>query len=368
MTDCAHVDGLPADVVLVHDYLNQYGGAERVVLELAAMFPGAPLYTSLYRRASTFAQCADLDIHTTFLDRLPVDRHFRALFPLYPIAFHSLGKIDADLVISSSSGWAHGVHTTARTFHAVYCYTPPRWLYGTYVGHNSAQLVMRPVAGVFRSIDARSARRPDLYITLSQHVRARIRQRYGRDAAVVHPPVDTGRFTPSPRGERLLVVSRLLPYKRLDLVVDAATQANLELDIVGTGPALASLRRRAGPTVHFLGHLREPELIAKYERCRAYLQPGVEDFGMAPLEANAAGKPVVAFAGGGALETVTEGVSGTLFRVASPAKLLEALRRCDALNSSPEQIAAHAQRFSIQRFRSRLVAALAEGMTDRRPR
>jgi len=133
MTDNSPAHGLPTDVALVHDYLNQRGGAERSVLELAAMFPGAPLYTSLYRRESTFPEFAGLDVRTTFLDSIPVDGRFRALFPLYPAAFRSLGPIDADLVISSSSGWAHFVRTTPRTFHAVYCYNPARWLYGEYM-------------------------------------------------------------------------------------------------------------------------------------------------------------------------------------------------------------------------------------------
>ncbi|MDP1846358.1 MAG: glycosyltransferase, partial [Solirubrobacteraceae bacterium] len=308
--DRAPLDGLPADVALVHDYLNQRGGAERVVLEMAAMFPSAPLYTSLYRPSSTFPQYAHLDVRTSFLDRLPVDRHFRALFALYPAAFRSLGPIDAELVISSSSGWAHTVHTVPGAFHAVYCYTPARWLYGDYLTHESTQRALEPLAARFRRMDLAAARRAHLYIAISEHVRDRIRLRYERDAAVVYPPVDIARFTPRPRGERLLVVSRLLPYKRVDLVVDAATQAGLELDIVGTGPAMADLRRRAGPTVRFLGNLPDTQITALFENCRAVLLPGVEDFGIVPVEANAAGKPVVAFAAGGVLETIEEGVGG----------------------------------------------------------
>ena len=244
MTDQRPVSGLPTDVALVHDYLNQRGGAERVVLELAAMFPDAPLYTSLYRRGSTFPEFAPLDVRTTFLDKLPVDRRFRALFALYPVAFRSLGSIDADIVISSSSGWAHFVRTSPRAFHAVYCYNPARWLYGDYRAGAAAQRALAPFAGALRRLDQRAARRPDLYIAISEIVRERIRRHYGRDAPIVYPPVDVDRFTPSPRGERLLVVARLLPYKRVDLAVDAATRAGLGLDVVGTGPALADLRRR----------------------------------------------------------------------------------------------------------------------------
>jgi glycosyltransferase involved in cell wall biosynthesis len=354
-------------VAIVHDYLNQRGGAERVALELAGLFPAAPLYTSLYRPDSTYPAFAGLDVRTSFIDRLPVDGSFRLLFPLYPLAFRSLGSIDADLVISSSSGWAHAVRTSPRAFHAVYCYTPARWLYGEYPGHGLGELALAPFAGAFRRLDGRAAARADLYIAISEIVRRRIRLRYGRDAPVVYPPVDVDRFTPGPRGERLLVVSRLLPYKRVDLVVDAATRAGLGLDVVGVGPALADLRRRAGPTVRFLGRLSDDEVTEAFQRCRAFCLPGVEDFGIAPIEANAAGKPVVAFAGGGALETVIEGETGTFFDALTVDSLLAAIARADAIDTPPEQIAEHAGRFSRETFRRRLTGVLAQAMAARRP-
>ena len=359
-------DGLPTDVVLVHDYLNQRGGAERSVLELAAMFPHAPLYTSLYRRESTFPEFSPLDVRTTFLDRIPVDRRFRALFPFYPAAFRSLGALDAELVISSSSGWAHYVRTSARAFHAVYCYNPARWLYGDYMGGAAAQRALAPVAEAFRRLDRRAAQRPDLYIAISNIVRDRIRSHYGREAPVVYPPVDVERFTPSQRGDRLLVVSRLLAYKRVDLVVDAATRAGLGLDVVGTGPALADLRGRAGPTVRFLGRLPDAEITELFERCSAFCLPGIEDFGITPVEANAAGKPAVAFAGGGALETIEEGVGGVFFREQSSEALLDALRACDGIDTTPERIAQNAQRFSARTFRQRLASVLADALAAHR--
>jgi len=197
-------------------------------------------------------------------------------------------------------------------------------------------------------------------------VSERIRQRYGRDAPVVYPPVDVDRFSPTPRGERLLVVSRLLTYKRVDLVVDAATRAGIGLDVVGTGPALADLRRRAGPTVRFLGRLADAEITELFERCRAFCLPGAQDFGITPVEANAAGKPVVAFAGGGALETIDDGVTGTFFREQSVDALLEAVARCNAISSSPQLIAQHARRFSGRAFRECLSSVLAEAMAERR--
>lgn len=358
-------NGLPTDVVLVHDYLNQRGGAERVMLELAAMFPQAPLYTSLYRPDSTFPQFGELEVRTSFLDRLPVDRRFRALFPLYPAAFRSLGAIDAELVISSSSGWAHAVRTTPRAFHAVYCYTPARWLYGDYVAPAIAQRTTTQLGHGMRRWDARAARRPDLYIAISGLVRRRIRARYGRDAPVVYPPVNVERFSPSPRGERLLVVSRLLSYKRVDVVVDAATHAGIGLDIVGVGPALESLRQRAGPTVRFHGRLPDAEITELFQTCRAFCLPGAEDFGITPIEANAAGKPVAAFAAGGALETIEDGVTGVLFEDQSVDGLLDALARCDSLASTPTAIATRARRFSVVAFRERLGHVLRQAMTQR---
>lgn len=354
-------------VVLVHDYLNQRGGAERVVLEMASMWPGAPIYTSLYRPGSTFPEFRGLDVRTTFLDAFPVDRGFRNLFPLYAPAFASLGRLDADVILSSSSGWAHRIRRTKRSLHAVYCYTPARWLYATeYLGRSIRHRALGAVRGRLRRADRSAALRADLYLTSSWHVRRRIHDAYGLDAVVVPPPVDTARFTPRERGERLLVVSRLLPYKRIDLVVDAATRARLPLDVVGGGPELDRLRARAGPTVTFHGELPDETVTELMEACRAFVLPGAEDFGITPVEANAAGKPVVALSAGGALETLEDGYSAALFSDASPEALLEAIARCDAIDTAPEALARRAQRFSPTAFRERLCTVLSEARAARR--
>lgn len=358
----------PGSVALVHDYLNQRGGAERCVLEMASMWPDAPIYTSLYRPESTFPEFTELDVRTTFLDRLPVDRRFRTLFPLYPAAFRSLGTIDADLVISSSSGWAHSVCTSERAFHAVYCHTPARWLYGgEYMNARAVQRLMAPFGRVPRKWDRLAARRPDLYIANSELVRRRIWARYGRDASVVYPPVDVDRFRPTARGDRLLAVSRLLPYKRVNLAVDAASRARIGLDVVGEGPALPDLRRRAGPTVEFHGRLSDEDVTKLFENCRAFCMTGSEDFGITCVEANAAGKPVVAFAGGGALEIIEEGVTGAFFNEQSADSMLDGIRRCDALESPPELIAQRARRFSREVFQGRLEEVLRDAMTSSTP-
>lgn len=343
-------------VALVHDYLNQRGGAERVVLALTELWPEAPLYTTLYRPDSTFDGFRTCHVRTSALDRVPVDAAFRALFPLYPAAIRSLGVIDADVVLSSSSGWAHAVRTSPRALHAVYCYTPARWLH--FHEPAAGPALPAPVARAFRRWDINASRRADLYIAVSDYVRDRIRTCYGRDAPVVYPPVEVERFTPKARGERLLVVCRMLARKRVDLLVDAATRAQLPLDVVGDGPALDDLRHRAGPSVVFHGELPDADVTELFESCRTLVQAGEEDFGLTLVEAQAAGKPVVALAAGGALETVEEGVSGAFFAESTPEALLVALRRCDSIGTAPEELRRRAERFSGAVFARTLTSVL----------
>ena len=356
-----------ASVAVVHDYLNQRGGAERVALEIARMWPEAPIYTSLYRPGSTFPEFAEREVLTTFLGRLRTDRGFRNLFPLYPAAFRSLGTLHQDLVVSSSSGWAHGVRTATETTHVVYCHTPARWLYGEqYLGRRSArQRVASPLLGAMRRWDRGAARRADRYVANSENVRARIRANYGIEADVVYPPVDVDRFTPRPRGERLLVVSRLLPYKRVDLAIEAANRARLPLDVIGSGPSYKQLAALAGPTVRFDRRLPDAAITELMENCRALLLPGDEDFGITPVEAMAAGKPVVAFARGGALETLEDGVSAAMFTEPTADAVLAALRRVDTIETSPERLAEHGQRFSREAFREGVLAAVGRARAEK---
>jgi glycosyltransferase involved in cell wall biosynthesis len=355
-------------VALVHDYLNQPGGAERVVLAMAGIWPDAPIYTSLYRVDSTFPGFGGTEVRTSALDLIPVDQSFRNLFPLYPVAFRSFGKLEHDVVISSSSGWAHSVRTAPWSFHAVYCHAPARWLYGgEYLG-GPRQQALRPLVGAMRSWDRLAAGRADLYIANSREIRRRIRKHYRVEAPVVHPPVDVARFRARERGERLLVVSRLLPYKRVDLVVEVANRAGIGLDVVGVGPALEDLRQHAGPTVRFHGRLPDAAVTELMEGCRAFVLAGKEDFGITPVEANAAGKPVVALAAGGALETIEEGVNGTFFTRHDPGDLLEAIMRADRIGNSPEAIADTARRFSHSAFEVRLIEVLQAGLRHHRER
>jgi glycosyltransferase involved in cell wall biosynthesis len=347
-------------VALAHDYLNQRGGAERVALELTRLFPGAPLYTSLYRPGSTFPGFSSVDVRVSWLDRLPVDAGFRSLLPLYPAAFGALGPVEADVLVASSSGWAHGLRVRAPGRLIVYCHNPARWLYGEeYLGASSLQTrLIAPIRPGLRRWDRSAALRADAYVANSVATAARVRAIYGIESAVVYPPVDVERFVASPRGERLLVVSRLLPYKRVDVVVEAASRAGLGLDVVGVGPALGALRARAGPSVAFHGRVDDGAVTELMQGCRALCLPGVEDFGITPVEAMAAGKPVIAFGAGGALETVEPGVTGVFFARHGVEEFLEAVRECDALGTEPEAIAARAQRFSVEVFRTGMVRAL----------
>jgi len=221
------------------------------------------------------------------------------------------------------------------------------------------------VIGAWRQWDARAARRPDLYIANSMETQRRIAAVYHRQAEVVYPPVDVDRFKPSPRGERLLSVARLVEHKRVDLLVDAATRMGIGLDVVGTGPALAGLRARAGANVEFHGDLDDAAVTELFQSCRAYCIPGSEDFGIAPVEAQAAGKPVIAFGRGGALETVSENVSGVFFLDQDVPSLIAAIAQADALDTSPEQIAQLARRFSTEKFRESLTETISRALARR---
>jgi glycosyltransferase involved in cell wall biosynthesis len=339
-----------------------------VALELARAWPGARVYTSLYRPGSTFENFGDFDVRASLLNRVPIDKRFRALAPLYPVAFRELGPIPADVVVSSSSGWAHGVRTAEGSLHIVYCHTPARWLYRRqeHLGNALGPTLLRPFLGPLRKWDQAAAQRADVYVANSMQVRRRIRSLYGRDAQVIYPPVNVERFFPRDRGERLLVISRLLPYKRVDLIVRAATRAGIGLDVVGVGPALEDLRAVAGPNVTFHGRVDDGAIVELLEGCRALCVAGTEDFGITPVEANAAGKPAVAFAAGGVLETMQDGVNGALFSQLTVESLLQAIARLDQIPTDPLALAAMAARFSARRFRERMRALVADELARRR--
>jgi len=360
------------NVALVHDYLTQRGGAERVVLSLHRLFPDAPVYTSVYDAEGTFPEFRALDVRPSGLQRLPHSGgRARALLPLYPRAFDRMRLVGYDLVVSSSSGWAHGVHTPGAV-HVCYCYNPARWLYQTdrYLAEGGpvgswATPALRPLLSRLRRWDQRAARGPNLYVGISRAVADRIRSVYGREAPVVHPPVDVPRIAEASRAPAAepfdLVVSRLLPYKRVDVAVGAAVATGRRLVVVGTGPAEASLRALAAPVgdrVQFRSRVDDAELSALLHGCTALIQAGEEDFGLVPLEANAAGRPAVAFAAGGALDTVVDGITGVLMAEQSVDSLCEALARVDRTSWDGDAVVAHARRFGEPRFHEELLGLI----------
>jgi glycosyltransferase involved in cell wall biosynthesis len=359
-------------VALVHDYLNQYGGAERVLEELHALFPSAPVYTSMYWPEKMSATIRGLDIRTSFMQRLPmVTRNHQPFLLLYPLAFESFDLTGYDVVISNSSAFCKGVITSPGTLHICYCLTPMRWVwnYHAYIERErlgtAARLVLPAAISQLRSWDVATSQNVDRFLAISRTVAARIRKYYRRDAAVIYPPVNCDAFTlTSPRAEDYyLIVSRLIPYKRIDLAVDAFTRLGIRLKIVGSGGRdLAALRARAGRNIEFVGRVSDAELKQLYAGCRALVFPGEEDFGIAPLEANASGRPVIAYAGGGALDTVVDGRTGVLFEQQQVECLIGAIQRAEDTDWQPDELRAHARKFDSQVFRQQMQQFIGESI------
>jgi len=358
---------------LVHDYLNQEGGAERVVEALCRAYPESPLYTSLYDARAMSPYWRTREIHTSFMQWLrPSLRVAKALLPLYPYAFESFDLSGYDVVLSSCSTFAKGVITAPETVHVCYCHSPARfaWMYHDYVSRMGLGRVRRSVLAAaimpLRVWDYAAAQRVDVYIANSRNTARRIAKFYRREAEVLHPPVDVASFQPALPGEPLepyyLVLARLLPYKRIDVAIEAFNRLRRPLLVVGDGPDAARLRRLAGPTVRFAGRVDEAAKRGYLRRCQALIWPGEEDLGIAPLEALAAGRPVVAYRAGGALETLVDGVTGRFFDCQTPEALSAALRTFDPGAYDPAALRAHVAAFDVPVFQRRLreiVAAAA---------
>ncbi len=281
-------------VAIVHDWLNQIGGAERVLETLVEMFPQAPVFTTIYWRAGMPARYRAWDIRSTWLDRAPfIYHHHQPYLPLYPLAVQSINLRGYDLILSNKSGFCHGVRTTPGQLHIDYCLTPTRyvWDFPGYAAREGvgrmATLALRPLIRWLQGWDRRAADGVDHFIAISREVQARIARFYRRDSTIIYPPVDTDRYRPSPDplGDYFLVVSRLIPYKRIDLAVRACSELRLPLVIVGEGRDRAALETIAGPTVRFRGRLPDAEVGELLAHCQALIFPGYEDFGITPVEA-----------------------------------------------------------------------------------
>ncbi len=355
-------------VAIIHDFLVQLGGAEKVVEVLHGMYPDAPIYTSIYDVHGMPAEYRKWDIRTTFLQRLPRKKltHRLALL-LYPMAFESLDLSGFDVVISSSSSFAKGVITQPFTAHICYCHAPMRFAWTTrkYLENERvsriARAVLTPGTHYLRQWDAVASLRVDKFIANSSTVARRISKYYRADAEIVHPPVDTSRFSISPVVEDYYVmVSRAAPYKRLDLAIDAFTRLGIPLKIAGSGRQMQSLKSRAGSNVEFLGRVSDADLPGLLARARGYVMPGEEDFGIAPVEANACGRPVVAYGAGGALDSQCDGQTGILFSHQTVDSLCEAVLKCQELEVDPSAIRDHALTFDTEVFRSKIQKIVAD--------
>ncbi len=370
-------------VAIVHEWLTIPGGSEQVVLELLEMFPAAELFTSIYDPDPWPPAITERPVHTSFLDRTPgAKRNYPKLLPLMDRAFRSFDLSGFDLVLSSNHACAKNVRTPPGALHVCYCHTPMRYAWeedfmdGEEVGR-AMRLLLPPLLSRLRKRDLAAASGPDVFVANSEHVRARIARYYGRRATVVHPPVDVEPLLALPRNEQdyYLVFGRVVPYKRVDLAVAACIRMDRPLKVAGDGRALAAVRAVVADTetaaagrparVEFLGRVDDRERDLLFEGARALLFPGEEDFGIVPVEAQAAGVPVVAYGVGGARESVLDGQTGVLFDGHSPDGVVSGIERFEQLRLDPERMRENAERFGQERFRREMAEVIAGALRTR---
>lgn len=350
---------------LVHDWLTGMRGGEKVLEAIASLYPDAPIFTLLHVPGSVSAALESHEIRTSFVQHLPgAARHYRQYLPLFPRAIERFDFTGYDLVISTSHCVAKSVIVPNRAPHLCYCHSPMRYAWDQFDAYFGPAQVGRARSAAMRAVmtrmarwDARTADRVDAFVANSQYVAGRIGRYYNRVATVVYPPVDTEFYQPAPARRSdpfFLVVSALVPYKRLDVAIEAVRAVNGRLTIVGRGPEEARLRALAGPNVEFTGWLPDDEIRRRYQDCQAVLMPGVEDFGMVPVEAQACGTPVVALAEGGALESVIDGETGILVQDGTSGAFAAALRRVASMSFDPAAARRNAERFSTPRFKQEL--------------
>jgi glycosyltransferase involved in cell wall biosynthesis len=382
-------------IALVYDRVNKIGGAERVLETLHEIWPQAPLYTAVYN-PETAPWAKKFQVIPSFLNKWPLAKKYHEAYPwLTPLAFESFDFSSFDVVISVTSADAKGIITKPSTFHLCYCLTPTRYLwsgYEEYFRNGCFRFLSKPVVNYLRNWDKVAAQRPDEYVAISKNVQARIKKYYGRESVVIYPPVvltevarrnfdsasdslakertllneghrrsqceASQNLSGSPRANvasrsYFLIVSRLVPYKRVDIVVKAFNQLGLPLKIIGTGSEMVSLKNLAKFNIEFLGQLTDKDLLSYYQNCRALIFPQEEDFGLVPLEAQACGKPVIAFKGGGALETVIETKTGTFFYPQTPKALIKKLKEFKINDYRPEDCRKNAEKFNKELFKKK---------------
>jgi len=360
----------PDRVILAHDWLTGMRGGERVLEVLCRSFPRAPIYTLIHNPAAVSDVINAHPVTTAWLQRVPgIRQHYRYFLPFFPGAIERLQPTDADLLISTSHCVAKGLRPPKGARHLCYCFTPMRyaWLfYEEYFGKNALKkMALTPYLNRLRAWDHATCNRVDRFVALSRHVQKRILTFYGREADVVYPPVNTSFWTPAPAesaGAYDLIVSALVPYKKIEIAVRAYTRLGYPLKIVGTGTQYTRLRRMAGACIEFLGRLDDERVRDLYRHCRLLIFPGEEDFGIVPVEAQACGRPVVAYGIGGVRETIVDGQTGIFFHVQTEAALLAAIEQAVTIRWDPAVIRANAERFSEANFISGLTASIARCM------
>jgi glycosyltransferase involved in cell wall biosynthesis len=360
-------------VALVHDFLLDLRGAERVFVAMCEAWPEADVFTAVYDEEGTEGRFADRRPRTSFLQRVrPTSRTFRPLLPLYPHAIESFDLRGYDTVISSSSAWAHGVLVDAGAVHVCYCHNPFRYAWTEREAtlrarHPLVRPALRVLLNRWRQWDWIAAQRVDRYVANSQLTAARVRRYFGRESAVLYPPVELCRFERGPVGDQYMVLAELMAHKRIDVAVRAFNALRLPLVVVGDGPEMRRLRRLAGPTISFTGRVSDQHVAELLSRTRALVVTATEEFGIAAVEALAAGRPVIALGEGGVRESVVEGETGTFFTPCDPDALADAVRRFDPMAIDPHACRAAAERFGAERFRSALKRIVAEAVRDERP-
>ncbi|WP_319456315.1 MULTISPECIES: glycosyltransferase [unclassified Mycobacterium] len=366
-------------IAIAHDYLTQLGGAEKTVLNMSKAFPDAPIYTMLYDPDATFPEFRDLDVRVPAINKVrALRKHHRAALPIFPLLAQSI-FVDADVVLTSSSGWAHGFRTSGRKL--VYCHSPARWLYQSeaYLGDNAgavARMGLRATSGYLKAWDRKAASSGDLYLANSTQIKGRIADAYGIDAQVVFPPVSTvaaddvepiadvldwlGPAADDKDGSFYLVVSRLLPYKNVDAIVRAFAGADRRLVVVGRGPQAHRLHAMKTDNVMMLSDLSDGALAWLYKNCKAIIAASYEDYGLTPLEAGVWGRPAIALRFGGFLDTIHEDVSGMYFEEPTAHAVGGAVDRFESMKFDADKVRNHVQQFSQEVFSERLHAAVGD--------
>ncbi|MFC1627475.1 glycosyltransferase [Patescibacteria group bacterium] len=362
-------------IALVYDRINKFGGAERVLLALHQIWPQAPIYTAVFN-PQTANWAKTIKIKPSFLNNFPLAKTHHELYPLLtPMAFESFNFNKCDIVISITSAEAKAVITQPKTLHLCYCLTPTRYLWS-----HQKQYLKSPGLGILNSIakavfsltqqyqkklDLALASRPDKYIAISNTIAQRIKQYYQKDSSVIYPPVEFSKFSKSSKqkpkfNNYYLIVSRLTPYKKIDLAIKACNQLKQNLIIVGQGRQLGVLKKLAGPTIKFITNVKDQQLVSLYQNALALIMPQEEDFGIVALEAQSAGIPVIAFKKGGAIETIVNQKTGIFFKSQTVDSLIKAMKQFTSLTWDKSTIQSQAKKFDIKIFKKQFLTTVEE--------